>query len=45
MYFVYLFILPLQLGIHQSVGNLASQEERDILNRDFKTVETVVFSR
>merc|ERR1719187_273830 len=35
----------IQLGIHQSVGNLASQEERDILNRDFKTVETVVFSR
>ena len=35
----------IQLGIHQSVGNLASQEDRDILHEDFYTVETVVFSR
>jgi len=35
----------IQLGIHQSVGNLASQEDRDLLHEDFYTVETVVFSR
>jgi len=35
----------IQLGIHQSVGNLASQEERDLLHADFYTVDTVTFSR
>ena len=35
----------IQLGIQQSVGNLASQEDRDLLHEDFYTVETVVFSR
>lgn len=35
----------IQLGIQQSVGNLASQEERDLLHADFYTVDTVTFSR
>jgi len=35
----------IQLGIQQSVGNLGSQEDRDLLHEDFYTVETVVFSR
>lgn len=35
----------IQLGIQQSVGNLACQEDRDLLHEDFYTVETVVFSR
>ena len=35
----------IQLGIQQSVGNLASQEDRDLLHEDFYTVDTVVFSR
>ena len=35
----------IQLGIQQSVGNLASQEDRDLLHEGFYTVETVVFSR
>ena len=35
----------IQLGIAQSVGNLASQEDRDLLHADFCTEETVVFSR
>lgn len=35
----------IQLGIQQSVGNLGSQEDRDLLHEDFYTVETVIFSR
>ena len=35
----------IQLGIQQSVGNLASQEDRDLLHEDFYMVESVVFSR
>ena len=35
----------IQLGIQQSVGNLASQEDRDLLHEDFYMVETVVSSR
>ena len=35
----------IQLGIHQSVGNLGCQEDRDLLHEDFYMVETVVISR
>ena len=37
----------IQIGIQQSVGNFAGKEERarDLLEKDFRRCDTVVFSR
>ena len=35
----------IQLGLHQSIGSLAGQEDRDLLMKDFMPIETVSFTR